>query len=533
MALIQWNPEFYNFLFLPAILVFSWLILQFVYNAHFHPLAHIPGPFFGRRSPWPSAMHAWKGDRHLWLEKCFNKHGNVLRVAPNTVLFRNPAAYRDIYGSRANVRRADFYDGLRRSDNETSTLTYTDNAMHARSRRMLDLAFTSSSLRSSADFMQQHINRWHELLTADSGDDWTQPLNLTDRLNYLVLDILCDVCFGSSLNVMEPGDSPLKAVPRAVVNTATLFNAVARSPLLGLISYLRSRGLSRVFKAIRPAQVVLFDEFVGKSIAQRVEREKEAERWGEPRKDMFHFIYNARDDRTGSAAFRDGNLTAECRLLVAAGSDSTSVTLSGLFFYLSHYGEALGKLRQEITSTFVSPEDIFPGPGLSSCKYLKAAIDEAMRMTPAGLSELPRQVLPEGAHINGEYFPENTVVGTAAWCDGYNEEIYGDAAIYRPERWLVDDGNSAQDVARIKANFHPFSIGPHNCVGMNFALQELMLVVAKTVHRFEFRLAPEWERGEGLRHRRAYGGRDVPHFQLRDAFITVRDGPLLQFRRRA
>ncbi|PVH93385.1 cytochrome P450 [Periconia macrospinosa] len=509
------------------VLIFCILFANRVYARHFHPLARIPGPFFGRMSPWPSALHAWRGDRHLWLEECFKKYGNKIRVAPNTVIFRSPTAFQDIYSSRANVRRADFYNALKRTDEETSTITTIDNTLHAKRRRLLDLVFTGNSLREAAYFMQRHIDRWHELLIAGGGgDDWTPPTNFTDRANELVFDILGDVCFGRSFKTMEPEDNALKAVPRAAVKTLTVLNAIAKTPFIHLIIYLRPRGLARVFRAIRPATVVFFDEFVETSIRKRVEREQQSERFGEPRRDMFHFVYHARDSETGEPAFRGDQLVAECRLLLVAGSDSTSVTMTGLFFYLSHYPEALDKLRAEITGKFLLAEDIHPGPGLTSCKYLRAAIDEAMRMSPAGLCELQRQVLPGGIMIDGDYFPENTVVGTAAWCDAYNDEVYGDAAIYRPERWL------SEDAERIKANFHPFGIGPHNCAGTNFALQELLLMVAKTVHRFEFRLSPEWAKGAGMRHRRRVGDKHVPHFHLRDAYITVRDGPVLQFRKR-
>jgi hypothetical protein len=59
-----------------------------------------------------------------------------------------------------------------------------------------------------------------------------------------------------------------------------------------------------------------------------------------------------------------------------------------------------------------------------------------------------------------------------------------------------------------------------------------MPVAAKTAHQFNFRFAPEWAKGAGLRHRRVVEGRDVPQFQLCDASTTVRDGPVMQFRRR-
>ena len=49
--------------------------------------------------------------------------GNMIRVEPNTVVFRSPKASHDIYGSKANVSRAPFYDALRRREEERNTLS--------------------------------------------------------------------------------------------------------------------------------------------------------------------------------------------------------------------------------------------------------------------------------------------------------------------------------------------------------------------------------------------------------------------------
>lgn len=519
---------------LPTILLCTYLLVYHMYNYYFHPLARIPGPFFARISPWPSAIYAWRGNRHLWLEQCFQTYGNKIRVAPDTIIFRDPTAYRDIYGTRANVRRSDFYNALKVSDSRTNTITLTDNTAHSRSRKLLDQAFTTKSLRSSADFMQHHIDRWHELLALESAQGWTPPFNFTDKVNHLIFDILGDICYGASFSTKEPGSNPLKALPRTVVDTATAFYTVAKSPFLHLVNYARPRGLSHVLKALRPPAVIAFDNFITTSVARGIAREEDRTHTSSssPRHDMFHFLYAARDTDTGLPAFRGDTLAAECGMLLVAGSDFTSVTLCGAFFYLSHYPRVLARLLSELEHTFPSAEAIVPGPELSSCIYLRATVDEAMRMVPAGPSELPRQVLPGGTVIAGERFPADTIVGTAAWCDGFNDDVYGDAAVFRPERWIVDEDNVAEEVARIRANFHPFSIGPFNCAGMKFAMQEVMLVVAKTVWRFEMRLAAGWEGGEGRRHRRRVGEREMPVFQVGDAYVTVKEGPVVQFRKR-
>lgn len=52
------------------------VVLKPIYNILFHPLRNIPGPLFARATSWPSAYHAKKGDRHVWLQKCFDAYGN-------------------------------------------------------------------------------------------------------------------------------------------------------------------------------------------------------------------------------------------------------------------------------------------------------------------------------------------------------------------------------------------------------------------------------------------------------------------------
>ena len=124
-----------------------------------------------------------------------------------------------------------------------------------------------------------------------------------------------------------------------------------------------------------------------------------------------------------------------------------------------------------------------------------------MRLSPAGVSELGREVLPGGLDIAGHHIPEGIHVGVATWVIMHNEEFYGDAWVYRPERWIPDSvtGVAAEDVARAQSCFNPFTIGQYNCVGQKLAVVELLITTAKTVHRMDVRLAPGDTLGEERR----------------------------------
>lgn len=110
-------------------------------------------------------------------------------------------------------------------------------------------------------------------------------------------------------------------------------------------------------------------------------------------------------------------------------------------------------------ATFESANDIVYGSKLSSCVYLRACIDEGMRLTHSGPCELSREVLQGGLKVSGEYLPEGTIVGSVPWVDSGNEEVYGDANVFRPERWIANEaaGVTKEQVSRIRSNFHPFS----------------------------------------------------------------------------
>lgn len=123
---------------------------------------------------------------------------------------------------------------------------------------------------------------------------------------------------------------------------------------------------------------------------------------------------------------------------VAAGSDTTAVSLSGIMWYLLNSPEALRKLRDEIQE--------FTQQGRCSANitfnetqempYLQAVMKEALRLHPATGLPMWRVVPAGGAQLSGHFFPEGTVVGINSWVAHYDEQVFPDPKLFRPERWL-------------------------------------------------------------------------------------------------
>ncbi|KAI9790607.1 MAG: hypothetical protein M1816_004939 [Peltula sp. TS41687] len=477
--------------------------------------------------------------------------GSKIRVSPDGVLFQSAKAFSDIYSARSNVHRSKVYAVWRRNEQFINTLTANDVAVHRRKRRILNTVFMEKSLRAASLYVNRHVDRWNELLLDGDGEDWSQPKDLTEWSDYLIFDILGDLCFGRSFETKEPGDNPLKIIPHAI-HSYLRFNypvssksqqkgsstdgfKMTLSPLIDLFLWLKPRGLDSLLEAVTPKEIKYYYKFLEQSVLERQKLEEESQRLNEGkevRQDMFHFLFQAKNPDTGELALSEQELFAEANLLVIAGSDTTSSVLCGFFFYISRNKRVYDKLVREIRTTFDSAEEIVSGAKLSSCHYLRACLDEAMRLTPAAPNDLPRTVLPGGQMIDGDFYPEGIIVGRSGWAAGRNDEL-GDPNVYRPERWIENEeaGVTGEDVKHLRNLVHPFIAGPTNCVGQNLAILELLTTTARTLYRMDLRQAPGSTLGEGAPEL-GWGRRDRNQFQLVDAFVALRQGPMLQFRKR-
>jgi cytochrome P450 len=221
-----------------------------------------------------------------------------------------------------------------------------------------------------------------------------------------------------------------------------------------------------------------------------------------------------------------------------------------VFFYLVRSPRIYELVTREVRSVFASPSDVSLGTALNSCTYLRACIDESLRLSPPAGSSLWREVCADGVIIDGFALPAGTEVGTCIHAIHHNPAYYPAPFEYRPERWLsptvknevqeaVTEGEApkanvdSDDVLKAKSAFNPFSIGPRGCIGKGLANVELMLLMATIICRFDFRTAEGEDRRVGEGGAGCGVGRErVQEFQLFDHVTAAKDGPMVEFRER-
>ncbi|RKL22163.1 hypothetical protein BFJ72_g14729 [Fusarium proliferatum] len=509
-----------------------------LYRLYLHPLAKYPGPFWARISAFPAFYYTLRQDRHVWFWKLQERYGPTFRITPNSVLINTPTGLEAIYNSKANVKKAEYYRVYPRNVHAVTTWNSIDKTTHARKRRVMSHAFSDKALRSCEPLIQSNIDRWVQLLDQEIGEKKrSDSLNMARWADHLVFDTLGELCFGKSFGMKEH-DSELRHIPTLMTDFMSTIHPIAYSPFAYLWAWLKPNGLDYLLAAIAPPALSKWQMFVEKCFTQRTQLENEARGVGklgtESRKDFFHYLFHAIDPDTGKGYSSD-ELFGECESLLIAGSDTSAISLAAAFFYLTRYPLVQDKLAKELKSTFPSVGDIRGGTALYSCQYLRAFIDETMRMSPPVPADLAREVQEGGIAVDGQYIPKGMKVSTASYCIHHNPDIYPEPFKFRPERWIVDEnaerGVSSASVCLAESAFMPFSAGPRGCVGKNLAYLEMSLALAKVVYHFEIHRDNNSNLGGGSPDA-IKGRRTVDQYQLRDIFVANRDGPLVQLTKR-
>ncbi|KAJ9646027.1 hypothetical protein H2204_000689 [Knufia peltigerae] len=524
-----------------------------IYRVTLHPLAKYPGPFLSKITDWSIVLQARSGDRHLdtWAEH--QKYGPVVRIGPNVLSYNTTAALKAIYSSRrSNVRKSDWYKTIDAGSKAFSLHSEIDEKRHAFRRRVIDQAFSDTAIKSDEDLIVKDVTTWVDALgtEVDATTGWTKPKDMKDWCNWLSFDMMGDLTFGKGFGCVELGEH--RFVPEVVLDATKFVYVAGFWPFIDLVRPLLGTSWASMLFTKDAAQGEAYIKYANGMMEQRMAEERQFDdtKASNPRrKDFIHHLLHARDPETGRG-LSVNELHADSALLIHAGSDTTALTLSGATFYLTdpRNERVLTKLTTEIRRTFDTPRDIHSGPALGSLTYLRAVIDEVLRLAPPVPSHLPRQVLPGGMEIEGDYVPEGTVVGVAPFAIQYNEEYYPDPFRFKPERWISgpDEG-----VATARAAFCPFSIGPRGCAGKRVAYLEVSIALATLLWSFDVKRAAAAAADEdgtittttdnntsnnnnndnkNSRHGTVRGRRDL--YQLWDHFVADRKGPMVQFRKR-
>ncbi|KAI1206912.1 cytochrome P450 [Annulohypoxylon truncatum] len=498
----------------PAVL--SWLFIYATYQIFLHPLHRYPGPLAAKLTDAYSGFYAFQRRLHLKTWQNQRAYGTVVRQGPNKLVFSTIKAIQDIY-KNDRTTKPEAYIALGPALTVAATLTARDRHVHRYKRQLVGQALSERFMRIFEPTMINQVDLFITYLLQSAKE--SIPVNITERSKYLSFNLAGLLGFGYDFGMQTSEEN--KFMPMMLEAGEYWSNIFFQWPntrkfRLGLV-------FVQVLRQTRGKYLAL----VEKMITSRTKQEKDAQQ------DLYSILAGSLD--TGAGGLRQSELWAEANLFLPGAGDTTKTALSSIFFYLSRNPDCYEKLAHEIRSTFKDGSEI-RGPALAGCHYLRACIDEALRMSPPAPGILWRDLHPGNDDlpfiVDGHVIPRGTTVGVNIYSIHHNEEYFPDPFSFHPERWL-DDSATPERKKIMREAFIPFSLGPRGCAGKAMAYLEVSLVVAKTLWYFDFGRAPgglgEIGAGApGMGHGRERQG----EFQLFDTFTASHDGPYLAFRSR-
>lgn len=151
------------------------------------------------------------------------------------------------------------------------------------------------------------------------------------------------------------------------------------------------------------------------------------------------------------------------QVLIVAGSETTATGLTAATYFLLSNPSTWEKVSTEVCGRFKHESEITI-QSTADLTYLKAVIEETLRLAPSGPGTFPRTVPPGGRMICDQWVPEGYAVGVHHMSTGRSKLNFKEADSFRPERWLGDEAFSKDK----KAATQPFSFGPRNCIGKKY-----------------------------------------------------------------
>lgn len=326
----------------------------------------------------------------------------------------------------------------------------------ARQRAMVDPAFGHIRLTRAFGAMSAALDDREALLDAGAG----RPFSLDLMLSQLTADIICRTVFSTPLT---------DETARDVFDSFGLFErSVAHVEIRRLI-------FDRPFTEIpQRADVLAACARIRGHLGALLDTHLAA---GARFDDIASAIIGARDP--GGACFTRDELIDQLGVFFLAGHETTASALTWAFFIAAERPEVAARLRAEV--------DAVVGPGPVSFEHVRAlpyarnVFREALRLYPP-ITFIPR-VAAQAARIGPYDVPRGAMIMVSPWTIQRHARLWRDPHVFDPDRF-----GPGREAEIVPGSYLPFGTGPRVCVGAAFATTEAVLILARLLRRYRFRV---------------------------------------------
>uniref|UniRef100_A0A8C9PL29 Uncharacterized protein n=1 Tax=Spermophilus dauricus TaxID=99837 RepID=A0A8C9PL29_SPEDA len=336
-------------------------------------------------------------------------------------------------------------------------------------RRMLTPAFHYDILKPyvgiTADSVRVMLDKWEQLIGQDS-------LEIFQHVSLMTLDTIMKCAFSYQGIIQLERNS--KSYIQAIGDLNYLFFSRARNVFHQNDTIYRLTSDGRLFQHACQLAHEHTDQVIGQRKAQ-LQNEGELEKIRQKRHLDFLDILLCAKMENGSS-LSDEDLRAEVDTFMFEGHDTTASAISWIFYALATHLEHQQRCREEVQSLLGDGASI-TWDHMDQMPYTTMCIKEALRIYPP-VPSVSRDLSKPLTFPDGRSLPKGFMVTLSIYGLHHNPKVWPNPEVFDPSRF-------APGSSRHSHSFLPFSGGSRNCIGKQFAMNELKVAVALTLLRFE------------------------------------------------
>jgi cytochrome P450 len=330
----------------------------------------------------------------------------------------------------------------------------------SRQRKMMQPVFHRDLIDSftamMADTTAATLDRW-ESMPAGSP-----PIDMRVAMQRLTLNILSKASF--TVDWATEAEQIIEAV--------TIANEHTNRRLLAPIDLPEWAPLPSVRRFVETRKAV--DDVVYSLIAERRQD-------GRERADLLSLLMSARDD--AGTGMSDKELHDELISLIFAGHETVSVCLTWTWYLLSQNPEVTTRLRDEVDQVLEGRAPAIDD--IRGMQYTWQVLQEALRLYPP-IWLIPRTPISDD-EIDGYRLRAGTrtMLFVCPYVTHRHTDFYDNPEAFDPDRIAQERTGNWH-----RFQYFPFGGGPRKCIGHEFAMLEMTIIVAMVLQRFRLELVP-------------------------------------------
>ncbi|GAB4827729.1 hypothetical protein Ancab_034615 [Ancistrocladus abbreviatus] len=349
----------------------------------------------------------------------------------------------------------------------------------AQHRKLLAPQFFMDKVKGMVGLMieavQPLLTKWGGCIgEAEAGGKKAAEIRVDEDLRTFSADVISRACFGSSFSKGEHIFQKLRTLQKLISKQDYLFK---------LTNFRLRRSKSQ-------KEIKRLEKEIERLIWEVVEERRVAD-CSTDQKDLLQSILDGaiHDDQGGlgnhNQQYSKRFIVDNCKNIYFAGHESTAVAASWCLMLLALNPDWQDRIRSEVEAAQPCSHD--DADSFLRIKSVTMVIQEALRLYPPA-ALISREAL-EDIEIGDLVVPKGVCVWTLIPTLHRDPDIWGpDANQFKPERFV----NGVSNACKVPQAYLPFGVGGRLCLGRNFAMFELKLVLCLIVSKFNFSLSPKY-----------------------------------------